>query len=225
VSGDFISGIEVASEILKVKGRVVPVTSNKAELLVTLGDGKVLFGENVLNHADVQEHGIAHIGYKDDVTINNHAYEALLSADVIVLGPGNYYCSIIPCIITDGFKGALQKTNAKLVFPVNLTNKQGHTMGWTVTEYVSHVEEFIERKFDYVLINNELPSDEQIKQYEIEEGDGVMVVDDYKEDNAIRIPLLSHTLFLPKESDAIASVRSFIRHDSKHLAEGIIDIL
>lgn len=225
VSGSFVEGVEVASEILKVKGRVVPVTENKAELLVTLGDGRVLFGENVLNHADIQEHGVAHIGYKDNVAINGHAYEALLSADVIVLGPGNYYCSIIPCVITNGFKEALQKTTAKIIFPVNLTNKQGHTMGWSVTDYVKHVEEFVGRKFDFVLINNQLPSQEQIKQYELQEGDGVMVIDDYTDTNAKRSPLLSHSLVQQKKEDALSSIRSFIRHDSKQLAEGIIAIL
>ena len=221
VSGDFTAGVEVASEILKVKGRVIPVTENKAELLVTLGDGRVLFGENVLNHADIQEYGVAHIGYKDNVAINSHAYEALLSADVIVLGPGNYYCSIIPCLITDGFKEVIKKTKAKVVFPVNLTNKQGHTMGWTVSDYVTHVEEFIGRKFDYVLINNELPSQQQIKQYELQEGDGVMVIDDYTDTNAKRLPLLSHLLVQQEKEDVLSSIRSFIRHDSKQLAEGI----
>ena len=225
VSGDFTAGVEVASEILKVRGRVIPVTENKAELLVTLGDGRVLFGENVLNHADIQEHGVAHIGYKDNVAINSHAYEALLSADVIVLGPGNYYCSIIPCLITDGFKEVIKKTKAKVVFPVNLTNKQGHTMGWTVSDYVTHVEEFIGRKFDYVLINNELPSQQQIKQYELQEGDGVMVIDDYTDTNAKRLPLLSHLLVQQEKEDVLSSIRSFIRHDSKQLADGITSIL
>lgn len=225
VSGDFSTGVEVASEILKVKGRVVPITGNKAELIVTLHDGETLLGENALNHASIQQKGVAHIGYKNEVTLNEHALEALVSADMIILGPGNYYCSLIPCLIILGFKEALQKTKAKLIFPVNLTNKQGHTMGWSVTDYVRHIEEGIGRSFDYVLINNEPPSQEQIKRYELKEGDGVLVEDDYKKDNAIRTALLSSTLVAPNPGDVIHAVRSFIRHDSKQLAGAISKIL
>ena len=224
VSGDFVQGVEIASEILKVQGRVLPVTDNKAELVVTLHDGQKLFGENLLNHASVQEKGIAHIGFKGDVQLNAKAEKAILEADCIVLGPGNYFCSLVPCLITKGFKEALQKTKAKIIFPVNLTNKQGHTMHWTVTEYVAHLEEFLGKDVDCVLINSEFPSEEQVDYYEIEEGDGVLVLDDYEGTNAVRLPLLSHTLVTKDPSDTIASTRSFIRHSSRQIARAIIDI-
>ena len=225
VSGDFVQGVEVASEILKVKGRVIPITNNKATLVVTLHDGVKLFGENSLNHAAVQEKGVAHIGFTEDVTLNEHAKEALLEADYIILGPGNYFCSLVPCIVTNGFKEVLQQTSAKILFPVNLTNKQGHTMGWGVTEYVTHLEEFLGKKIDSILINSEFPSQLQVDTYEIEEGDGVLVLDDYEEKNVVRIPLLSHRLVVKEKGDALSSVRGFIRHDSKKLAEAIRSII
>lgn len=64
VSGDFVDGVEVASEILKVKGAVVPVTKNIAELSVTLKNGKLLKGENIINHSDIQSIGMKKIYYK-----------------------------------------------------------------------------------------------------------------------------------------------------------------
>jgi uncharacterized cofD-like protein len=225
VSGDFVQGVEIASDILKVKGKVVPVTNNKAELVVTLSDGSIVHGENALNHASVQGKGVAHIGYKNDVTLNHHAKEAILSAEYIVLGPGNFFCSLVPCLITKGFKDALFESKAKLIFPVNLTNKQGHTMGWSVSEYVAHVEEYLERDIDIVLINNELPSDEQVDHYKLTEGDGVLVPDDYEGTNAVRAPLLSHKIVQMDSHDTIAQVRSFIRHDSKKLAHAIDEII
>lgn len=222
VSGNFVEGVEIASEILKVKGKVIPITDNQAELVVTLHDGERFYGEDSLNHASVQEKGVAHIGYTTDVKLNSHAYQAILAADCVILGPGNYFCSLVPCFITKGFKEALCETKAKIIFPVNLTNKQGHTMGWGVTEYVHHVEEFLGRKIDYVLINNESPSEEQVLFYKLQEGDGVLVVDDYTGDNAVRVPLLSQTIVLPKEGDVIASTRSFIRHSARKISEAII---
>lgn len=224
VSGDFISGVEVASQILQIKGNVIPITSNKAELIVTLNDGEVLHGENALNHASFQQKGVAHIGYKEGVTLHDHAYNAIISADVIVFGPGNYYCSLVPCLIIDGFKEAMRQTKATLVFPVNLTNKQGHTMNWTVTDYVRHVEEFLGRRFDYVLINNELPSQDQITNYKIQEGDGVLVNDDYVGDNARRANLLSNVVIQKEEGDTLYGLRSFIRHDSEKLAKAIVSL-
>lgn len=225
VSGDFAQGVEIASEILKVKGKVVPITKNKAELVVTLTDGTQLFGENVLNHASIEEKGVAHIGYKESVSINEHARNAISDADVLILGPGNYFCSIVPCVITEGFREALKNTRAKIIFPVNLTNKHGHTMHWSVTDYVTSMEEYIGRAIDYVLINNEFPGEQQVEAYEIHEGDGVLVVDDYTEQNAIRAPLLSHAIIQKVDGDKIHDMRSFIRHDSGKAAEAIMNIV
>ena len=225
VSGDFVSGVEVASEILKVHGRVVPVTDNKADIIVTLVDGTQLLGEDVINHADIQSVGFSSLTYKDTVKLNNHAKDALLNADIIIIGPGTYHCSILPSILVDGFKEAVMKTKAKIVLPVNLTNKHGHTINWKANEYISTIENYIGRKVDHVLINNEAPSDEQIAYYKLTEGDGVMVTDDYAGDNAIRTGLLSQVLIVPTAGDTIASVRSFIRHDSTKLAEVIQKLL
>ena len=225
VSGNFVQGVEIASEILKIRGRVVPVTNHKAELVVTLHDGTILLGENAFNHASVKEKGIAHIGYKGEVTINTTAENAIRDADYIVLGPGNYFCSLVPCLVISGCKEALQATKAKILFPVNLTNKQGHTMHWTVTEYVTHLEVFLGRSIDYVLINSEFPSEEQVEMYELEEGSGVLVLDDYEKQNAVRIPLLSHAVFKKDPHDSIPAVRGFIRHSSRQLAKAIMDIV
>lgn len=224
VSGDFVQGVEVASEILKVKGRVIPVTNNNAKLIVTLTDGSHLFGENVLNHSEVQTKGVAHIGYEGEVHLTKKAEQALLEADYVVLGPGNYFCSLVPCLVTKGFKEVLQKTKAKIIFPVNLTNKQGHTMYWTVTEYVAHIEEYVGRDIDYVLINSEAPSEEQVDTYALKEGDGVLVLDDYEGVNARRAKLLSRTLVTKTQGDAIHDVRSFIRHDPHALAQAIMEL-
>lgn len=223
-SGDFVQGVEVASEILKVKGKVVPVTSNKAELVVTLEDKTVLTGENTINHAEVQEKGVKGITYKNGVEINSTARKALLEADYIILGPGNYYCSLVPNLIVRGFKEAIMSTKAKIIFPVNLTNKQGHTMHFGVSKYVQEIEGYIGRKIDYVVINNEKPTLGQIELYQLQEGDGVLVSDDYHESNAVKTQLLSHALISKEQGDTIQASRGFIRHDSDKLAKVISDI-
>ncbi len=226
VTGDFVEGVEVASEILKVKGLVIPVTRNVARLAIMLSSGDIIEGENKINHSEIQEIGIDKIFYQDNVEINDHAKTALLEADYIILGPGNYYCSLVPNLIVDGFKEAIKDSKAKIILPINLTNKQGHTKNWKSIDYLKDVEKYIDRKVDIILINNEAPSEEQIKVYELQEGDGVLVEDNLENDpRVIRQGLLSDALVLFNKADKVQSVRSFIRHDSNKLAKCVAGII
>jgi len=225
VTGDFIKGVEVASEILKVNGTVIPVTNNKADLSILLRGGKIIEGENKINHSDIQNIGIDKIFYKNFVELNEKAEQAILKADYIILGPGNYYCSLIPNLIVNGFQKAIIESNAKIILPINLTNKLGHTTGWKVSNYVNDVEKYLGKLVDIILVNNEEPSLEQLKRYKLEEGEGVLVVDDFKDDRVIREPLLSKTIFDKKKEDIIPSVKGFIRHDSEKLAKSISKII
>lgn len=226
VTGDFAKGVEVASDILKVKGTVVPVTDDKARLLITLENQIVLEGENAINHTDIQVDGVAKIHYDSNVTLNTRAREAIENADIVILGPGNYYCSVLPNLVVAGMTETLQKTKAKIVFPVNLTNKKGHTLYWTAQGYVEDIEKYLNRPLDIVLMNSRMPSKEQLEAYELQEGDGVLVVDDLPTNKkVIRQPLLSEKLVTFEKSDAIAAVRSFIRHDSDLFMQAIKNIL
>jgi len=225
VTGNFVQGVEIASEIMKVNGKVVPVTQNKAELVITLLDGKVLDGENKIQDANTQDVGIKDISYKNHVELNKNAEEAILKADFIILGPGNYYCSVIPNLIVNGFRETILESKAKIILPINLTNKLGHTTNWKVSTYVNDVEKYLGKLVDYILVNNEEPSPEQIERYKFEEGAGVLVEDDFKDNRVIRTPLLSNKVFNKTGEDVIPSTRGFIRHDSDKLADCIEKIM
>jgi uncharacterized cofD-like protein len=225
VTNDFVKGVEVASEILKVKGRVVPVTSNKATLSILLNDGKLIEGENKINHADLEGVGIKEIFYRDKVDLNENARQAILEADYIILGPGNYYCSLMPNLIVNGFKEAIMESRAKIILPINLTNKQGHTLYWRVSTYVNDTEKYLGKLVDVVLVNNEMPSLEQLEYYKLQEGDGVLIENDFKDSRVIGAPLLSHVVFDKDSADTISAVRGFIRHDSEKFANCVKDII
>lgn len=126
-------------------------------------------------------------------------------ADLIILGPGDFYTSIIPNILVNGFNKEVKKSNAKVVFVCNIMTK-AETKGFTAKDYVSEIEKYLERKLDFVLMNNAKPSAEVIKKYK-DEG-SVFVEPNYE---GIKTNLL-------KECD-------FARHDSKNLAKAIIAIL
>lgn len=224
VTGDFAEGVEVASEILKVKGRVIPITKSQAELSICLKDDACIKGESTINHADLQTIGILSMEYTEEVVLNPHAKDALAEADVIILGPGNYYCSVIPNLIVSGFKEALQDVKAKIIFPVNLTNKQGHTLGWNVSNYVEDIEKHLGRKVDVILINSKAPTEEQVVAYKMEEGDGVLAEDDMNGDpRVVRAGLLSHAVVKKREADK--HIRGFIRHDKDKFKDAIAKLI
>lgn len=225
VTGDFAQGVEIASEIMKVKGRVVPITEDVADLVIKLKSGKSVRGEDAVNHTDLQESGIEKIRYARKVSLSEHAKKAIREADLIIIGPGNYYCSIVPNLIVSGFKEIIKKSKAKIVLPINLTNKQGHTMHWNVSDYVSSVEAHLGRGVDVVLINNEKPTAKQVSVYKLNEGDGVLVVDDFIGKRAMRAKLLSRKLIKGNKSDMLRGLRSFIRHDPTKVARAINSIL
>lgn len=228
VSGSFSSGVEVASEILKIKGRVIPVTENIATLCIELNTGEILEGENKINHFDIENGGglIKCIYYKEKVELNNHAKKAIEEADYIIIGPGNFYCSIIPNLIVDGFTDTIKNSKAKIIVPINLTNKKGHTLNWSSKKYVEEIEKFLNKKVDIILLNNEKPTSEQIEKYELQEGDGVVVIDDLNGDiRTVNKKLLSHKIIENSKGDNIATTRSIIRHDSNKLADVIKNII
>ncbi len=226
VTGNFAEGVEVASEILKIKGKVVPITHDSAKLSMLLLNGKIIEGEdNIQNDPDVKKYGIDKMFYKKDISLNKHAKDALINADVIILGPGNYYCSVIPNLIVCGFKEAIAKSRAKIIFPVNLTNKLEHTSGWKVSDYVKDIEKYLGKSVDFILVNNKKPSAEQTKLYELEEGKGVLVNDDFNDKRVVRTKLLSDVMFKPKYDEKMKATRGFIRHDSQKLADCIKRII
>ena len=233
VTGNFVKGVEIISEILKIKGRVIPITNNPAKLAIELSNGKIMAGENNIQDSPIQSDGLKRIFYEKNVFLNEHANKSILNADVIILGPGNYYCSVIPNLIVDGFKEAIKKSNAKIIFPVNLTNKLEHTAGWKVSDYLKDIEKYLGKPVDFILLNNEKPSSEQIKLYELEEGKGVLIEDDlprlgkagFNDKRVIRAKLLSNVIFKPQYDEKMKATRGFIRHDSQKLAECIEKII
>jgi uncharacterized cofD-like protein len=225
ITGDFAKGVEAASEILKIKGNVIPITKDKAELVVALLDDKKFEGENNIQDADLQSVGIKDVFYKNEVLLNEHAKLAILKADYIILGPGNYFCSIVPNLIVKGFKEAISESKAKIILPLNLTNKAGHTKNWKVSSYIKDVEKYLEKAVDYILVNKDELSQEQIERYKQEEGEGVIIEDDFNDGRVVRASLLSSIIFEKAKEDILPSTKGFIRHDSEKLADCIKKII
>lgn len=221
VTGNFESAIEELGFILNMKGKVIPVTTTKTHLEMVLKGGEVLKGEEEIYSSEKIDNGYEKIYLTPFPKVNVHAVDEIMNADVVVLGPGGLYTSLISSLLVEGVVEALQKTKAKKIFIVNLMNKKGQTSGFTAGDYLREIERYTGKGvFDVVLVNNEMPALNLMDMYK-EEGD--LVVNDLQNHpSCIEQPLLG-VREAPKENDIMK--RNLIRHDIDKLAAGIMKIV
>lgn len=230
IEGNFADGLKEAMKILNVRGEILPVTKQEANLCIELENGKILRGENKINHSNIRKFGIKKIFYQPRIRANSGALEKIKKADVIAIGPGNHYCSILPNLIIPEIGEAISKSRAKIVFNCNLTNKKGHTEKFSLDDYADDIEKYIGKgRIDYVTFNGKIPEKKLIEKYEKQEGKNILVGLGEKQKNQRRYEIIKSDLLSQKKpqyskSDKLASKRAFIRHDSDKLTELIMFI-
>lgn len=227
--GSFLKGVEEAAKILKIRGQVVPVTGTDTDLMVTLSDGTELTGEHEINtNQQVVQKGIKKVYLEPVAEANPMAVEKILEADLIIIGPGNHYCSIVPNLLVKGIPEALQQTMARIVYNTNLVNKKGHTTGFTAERYAAEINRFIGAdRLDYVVFNSEAP-DESLVEYYKEEGDIVNLVKEVEHSGRykfVEANVLQQSAAAKQKGDTLKVVRSYIRHDHAKLAQVLMNIL
>jgi uncharacterized cofD-like protein len=230
IKDSFIDGVEEAAKILNVKGEVIPVTSHDAHLYIKLKNGKILKGENEINHAfDIEKNGIHKIYFSPRVKANPKAISSIAKADLIIIGPGNLYCSILPNLIVPGIPQAIRKSKAKVVYNCNLVNKKGHTEKFMLDDYVEAINKYIgAKRIEYVTFNTKKPSKKLVSKYEnkkellVKFRNNNKVERNYK---IIQANLLSKISVEKNPADALPAVRSFIRHDNEKLAKVLMMIM
>ena len=220
VTGSFEKAIEEVGKILNIRGRVLPVTTQQVHLKMVLNNRTVLEGEKEIYLSQEIDKGYKSIYLEPHPTANPHAIDAILNADVIVIGPGGLHTSLIANLLVEGVADAVLQSKAIKVFVVNLMNRKGQTTNFRVSDYIKEISKFIGADvFDYILVNNEEPPTELIEFYR-DEGD--LVKNDMDDPRVIAIPMLGG---LQKEDGNDLMKRNLIRHDSKKLAEILMKIV
>jgi len=225
VTGSLDRALDVVGKILNIRGRVIPVTLTKIRLVTRLKNGKVLQGEHQLSDYQlVSKFGIKNMSLKPRAKPNPKALTAIGNADIIVVGPGNLFGSLIPNFLVPGIGKALARSKAKKVLVANLMNRHGHTDGFSVQDYVDTIEKYVGTKgvFDYVLYNTKKPPKALLKKY-ADEGEPLEDVPrgkiSYK---LIGADLLSNAVAKKSKTDVVN--RALIRHDSDKLAKVISNL-
>lgn len=226
ITGDLDKALEEVSNVLKIRGNVLPVTLDKVQLKAKLENGKELNGENEINNFGLlSRFGIKKLFLSPKAKANSKAVKEILCADIIVVGPGNIYCSIVPNFLVKGIPEALRKSKAIKIYNCNLMTKYGHTDGFSVSNFVNTVEQYLGGKiFDYVVFNTRKPSAAFLKKYS-SEGEWVEPSKKVlKEKRFIGASLMSSTLYQQNPADTLLK-RTLIRHDPDKLAKAIISLL
>lgn len=220
VTGSFEKAVEEVGKILFIKGKVIPVTTHQVRLKMILRNCKILEGEKEVYLSQEIDKGYSSIYLEPYPKANPQAIDEIMNADLIVMGPGGLHTSLIPNLLVEGISEALLRSDAKKVFVANLMNRKGQTTGFTVSQYVEELSQFIGADiFDYILVNTQQPPQALIDIY-AEEGD--LVTNDLKDERVRTAPLLGEIKQGAKK-DLIK--RNFIRHDSKKLAQELMKIV
>ncbi|HEY4509592.1 MAG TPA: gluconeogenesis factor YvcK family protein [Candidatus Paceibacterota bacterium] len=221
ILGSQIKAIEKTGRILKIKGRVLPVTLMDSKLVAVYENGQEVVGEHFI---DEPQHDptlrIEKIFLRPEGEAYPEALRAIAEADFVVLGPGDLYTSLIANLVVKGIVEALRKTKAKIVYVSNLMTRPGQTHGFTARDHVAALEKYLGKNcLDFVIINSQPVPKRILAKYQ-----GVqsrVVQDDLTKSyfKIIRADILGKEPIGKQEGDELQ--RSFVRHDPDALAKVI----
>jgi uncharacterized cofD-like protein len=222
VTGNFETAVEEASDILKVKGKVLPVTTDDVRLCCKLDNRRIVKGEHRLDEFDFRKYKKREFYLEPEGKINPKVKKAIFEADLVVLSPGTLSTSLIANLVVKGLPEALKKTKAKFIYIANLVNKPEENEDWCLEDYLQELKKYSGRDFDLVLFNTTKPSREVQKRYLAHKETPVQIRNNALE-NVIQLDLISNEIATKSKADVLK--RSFIRHDSKKIAKAIVDVL
>ncbi len=226
ILGSEVAAIKAAADILQIAGRVLPVTTDNIELVATYDDGVVVVGQHEIDEALAAKHTsrIVSLGLTPAAQIYSEAAKAIQEADLLVLGPGDLYTSILANCVVDGFTEAVAMTSARVVYVCNLMSKRGQTIGMHAKEHIEEIARHIGRYPDVALVNTASLDEVLVAKY-LSEGDHP-ILNNCIEEGVCTIAaaeLASSEIIQLQSGDVIK--RSLIRHDSQVLAGELLRIL
>jgi uncharacterized cofD-like protein len=168
VTGDFLDAIKASSEVLAIKGRIFPSTIEDVTLLAELDDGRVIEGETriVESRGRIKRLWLS----KDCCQPLPETLEAIKQADIITIGPGSLYTSIIPNLLVDGIVDAICQSSALKVYICNIMTQPGETEGFSVEDHLRALFDYSPGlRLDCVLVNS-TPITESLREKYLADG-------------------------------------------------------
>lgn len=217
ILGSEEKAIEAAASLLRVSGRVIPATIEHTHIKATYADGREVLGEHLIDSSERDlKARIVNLELSPSAKLNPKAALALKEANLIVLGPGDLYTSVLANCVVNGFKEALAETGADIIYVCNLMSKVGQTVGFHAAEHLAEVEKYLKRKPTAIILNtSELPAD--IVAHYASEGNHPILNNCTRNDLIIYAAPLVGQRVDKHQADILD--RSLIRHNPAGLAE------
>jgi uncharacterized cofD-like protein len=213
ITGDFAHAVRLSSQVLAVEGRILPSTTENITLRAALADGREIHGETQISKCGVPIERI--MLEPPSCQPLSEALESIAGADIITLGPGSLFTSLIPNLLVPGVVKAIEQANALKLYVGNLMTQPGETMGFSASQHVKAITRHTGRPnlFPHVLLNSQPISDHLLVRY-LEEG-----AQPVENDTAAlkKMGLSVHQKELAHGADKV-------RHDSIRLAEAVLEI-
>jgi uncharacterized cofD-like protein len=211
VTGDFSRAVEVSSQVLAIRGRIFPSTEQNVTLEAELEDGSIVAGETKISRSRKR---IARVRLSPRrVRPSPQALEALRRADLILVGPGSLYTSIIPNLLVQDVVDVIAHSSAARVYIANLMTQPGETSHYSVADHVRAIYHHAGRRlFDYAIVNRAPISPRLLRRYRAEGAEPV----------AASLPELERMGLKCIEADVLQQDR-VVRHDQSALAELLLE--
>ncbi|TYR80076.1 YvcK family protein [Priestia megaterium] len=214
ITGDFVHAIREMSKVLNVRGKVLPAANRSVVLHAEMEDGSIVTGESTIPKSGKKIRRV--FLSPKDVKPLAETIKAIRRADLIVLGPGSLYTSIIPNLLVPDICKELCITKARKVYVCNVMTQPGETLGFKASDHVKALYNHMPCAFLDAIIVNNAPIPTIMKQkYEVEQAQPV----EYDRDVLVKLGLDVI------EDQIIKYDGSVIRHDTKKVAKRIFSML
>jgi uncharacterized cofD-like protein len=214
VTGDLETALKECSKVLAIRGRVLPTTLQDVTLCAEMSDRTIVEGESAITQAGGT---IRRVFLRPGrVPPLQDALDAIRDADLIVLGPGSLYTSVLPNLLVEGVVGALRRSRALKVYVCNVMTQHGETRSFRASDHARVLLEQGGRGlFDYVLLNNRRPRNQELLARYSQEGAEPVESDV----DAVR------ALGLRPVPQDLISEEELVRHDPRKIAMALLELL
>jgi uncharacterized cofD-like protein len=210
VTGDFVEAVRLSSEVLASKGHIYPATINDVRLVAELESGEIVRGETQIT---ARRSVIRRLHLEPEHCLPlPEALAAIRAADVITVGPGSLYTSILPNLLVSKVAAAIGEANATRVFVCNLMTQPGETDGYSARRHLEIVKQYArEIHFDFIVVNSRAISADQAALYAAEGAFQIGINEDLADARHPEETQIIHADLLDQGEK--------VRHDSERLAQ------
>lgn len=218
--------IEKAGKILKIKGRVLPVSLDKIDLVAKYEDGSTVVGEHFIDEpGDGEKPGIVKLTTRPEAYTTQEVKEAIQKSDVIIIGPGGFYTTVIANLVIKGVREAIIKSRAVKIYIMNLMTELGQTYGFTADKYIAKLNDYLPvNTLDFVFINNAPIPQKILNLYQ--KAQTLPVINDLPKNLPFKVIYSDFILKeIVKREKGDRLKRSLIRHDPDKIAYWCLKVL